>query len=146
MDSPEKLFSGENKQKIMEAIRLAELNTSGEIRLHVESRCRIEVLDQAAFIFKQLNMHSTKDRNGVLFYLALKDKKFAVLGDAGINAKVPANFWDDVIALITEHFKKNQFVEGLAKGIELAGQQLKAHFPYQSDDQNELSDEISFGK
>jgi len=146
MDSPETLFSGENKQKILEAIRQAELNTSGEIRLHVESRCRIDVLDQAAYIFKKLEMHQTKDRNGVLFYLALKDKKFAVLGDAGINASVPANFWDEVISLITSYFKDNQFVEGLAKGIELAGQQLKEHFPYQSDDKNELSDEISIGK
>ncbi len=146
MDAVQSMFSGANRELILDAIRKAEQNTSGEIRLHVESRCSIDVLDQAAFLFKKLNMHETEQRNGVLFYLAVKDRKFAILGDAGLNAKVPANFWDDVIALMSTYFKKNKFVEGLAKGIELAGEQLKMHFPYQLDDKNELSDEISFGQ
>jgi uncharacterized membrane protein len=146
MDALKELFSGENKQKILSAIEKAEKNTSGEIRLHVDSTCSIEVLDQAAYIFKKLEMHKTAQRNGVLFYLAVKDRKVAVLGDTGINAVVPANFWDEIIELMTREFKKGQFIEGLAQGIEKAGKQLQAHFPYASNDQNELSNEISIGK
>lgn len=91
-------------------------------------------------------MHKTGERNGVLFYLAVKDKKFAILGDAGINAVTPDDFWDTIKEEMLELFRENKFSEGLIKGIDLAGEKLKEHFPYQSDDVNELSDEISFGK
>ena len=91
-------------------------------------------------------MHKTELRNGVLFYLALKNRKFAVLGDAGINKVVPENFWDEVRNIMLNHFRENRFTEGLAEGIALAGQQLKKHFPFKHDDVNELSDEISFGE
>ncbi len=140
------LFTEENKKRIMESISKAEKNTSGEIRLHVENHCPVDILDEAAFIFDKLQMNRTKERNGVLIYLAIKDRKFAILGDAGINAKVPANFWNDVIASMTYDFKNGDFIDGLTKGIELAGEQLGKHFPYQKDDTNELSNEISFGK
>ena len=139
------IFSEENKVVIESAIREAEFNRSGEIRLHVENRCRIDVLDQAAYIFKKLEMHKTELRNGVLFYLAIKDRKFAILGDAGINAKVQDDFWDDIKDLVQKQFKDGKFVEGLEDGIRMAGEQLKHHFPHTSDDQNELNDEISFG-
>jgi uncharacterized membrane protein len=138
-------FSTAQQAAIVQAIKEAELNTSGEVRVHLQNRCREDVLDHAAFIFEKLEMHKTELRNGVLFYLAIKDHKFAILGDAGINAKVPEGFWDNIKDTMKQHFVAGEFTEGLAKGIEMAGQQLKAHFPYQSDDVNELSDEISFG-
>jgi uncharacterized membrane protein len=90
-------------------------------------------------------MHKTELRNGVLFYLAVTDKKFAILGDKGINEKVPENFWDNIKELMLDHFKKQQFTEGLCKGIEMAGEKLKTHFPLQSNDKNELTNEISIG-
>lgn len=144
--SVENFFSVEEKKQITDAIAQAELNTSGEIRLHVEGQCKIDVLDRAAYVFKQLDMHKTEQRNGVLFYLAVYDRKFAILGDAGINKLVPANFWDEIKETMLTFFKEGQFTEGLSKGILMAGEQLKTNFPYQNDDVNELSDEISFEK
>lgn len=144
--SVENFFSEEEKKQITNAIAEAELNTSGEIRLHVEGRCKIDVLDRAAYMFGKLNMHQTALRNGVLFYLAVYDRKFAILGDAGINKLVPVNFWDEIKETMLTYFKEGQFAEGLSKGILMAGEQLKTNFPYQGDDVNELSDEISFEK
>ena len=141
-----KFLNKEDKQRISEAIKAAELNTSGEIRVHVESAVNEDVLDRAAYIFKTLNMHKTTERNGILFYLAQESRKFAILGDAGINAKVPANFWDCVKENMAANFADGKFADGLCEGIQFAGDQLKAHFPYQKDDINELTDEISFGK
>lgn len=139
------IFSREDQALIEASIKEAERNTSGEIRLHVENRCKIEVLDQAAFLFEKLEMHKTEQRNGVLFYLAVKDRKFAILGDAGINAKVPDHFWEDIKLKMADHFKNEEFVSGLSEGIKMAGEQLKKYFPYQKNDVNELSDTISFG-
>ena len=139
-------FTEEEKKQITDAIKTAELNTSGEVRVHVEGRCKGDVLDCAAYWFGQLKMHKTAARNGVLFYLAVTDRKFAILGDAGINAKVPDNFWDHAKEHMLERFKEDRFADGLSEGILMAGEQLKKHFPYQTDDVNELSDEISFGK
>jgi uncharacterized membrane protein len=144
--SVENFFSNEEKKQITDAIAQAELNTSGEIRLHVEGKCKIDVLDRAAYIFEKLEMNQTTQRNGVLFYLAVYDRKFAILGDAGINKLVPANFWDEIKENMLALFKEAKFADGLAKGILMAGEQLKANFPHQSDDVNELSDEISFDK
>jgi uncharacterized membrane protein len=139
-------FSEENKLQIANAIRVAELNTSGEIRLHIEKHCKEEVLDRAAYIFEKLEMHKTHLRNGVLFYLAVEDKKFAILGDAGINQKVPDDFWETAKEVVLSNFKDGKIAVGLTKGILMAGEQLKTHFPYQLDDKNELSDDISYGK
>ncbi len=141
-----KYFTEENKLQITNAIRVAENNTSGEIRVHIEKHCKSDVLDRAAYIFDKLEMQKTQLRNGVLFYLAVEDRKFAILGDAGINEKVPDNFWEEIKEDVIESFKENRFAEGLSNGIIKAGEQLKAHFPYQDDDVNELSDEISFGE
>lgn len=124
---------------------MAELDTSGEIRVHIELHCEGDVLDRAAYIFKKLEMHKTKLRNGVLFYLALDDRKFAILGDVGINMKVPANFWDEIKEKMLGYLKAGNIAEGLSDGISMAGRQLKVHFPYKKDDVNELNDEISFG-
>ena len=140
----QKYFTEENKLQITNAIRVAENNTSGEIRVHIETNCNSDVLDRAAYIFDKLEMQKTELRNGVLFYLAVEDRKFAILGDAGINQKVPENFWEEIKEEVISHFKEGRFAEGLSSGIIKAGEQLKAHFPHQDDDVNELSDEISF--
>jgi len=139
-------FSEEQKLQITNAIRVAETNTSGEIRVHIEKHCKEDVLDRAAYIFEKLEMHKTELRNGVLFYLALEDRKFAILGDAGINQKVSENFWDEIKEEVVSKFKEGLFAKGLSEGIIKAGEQLKTHFPYQEDDENELSDDISFGE
>lgn len=140
-----KILSEAEIKKVTEAIQTAEKNTSGEIRVHIEQKCEEDVLDHAAFIFDKLNMHKTALRNGVLFYVALNSRKLAILGDVGINQKVPKVFWDEIKELMINHFKKGELAEGLSNGILKAGEQLKQHFPYQSNDKNELSDEISFG-
>jgi uncharacterized membrane protein len=142
----EKFFSPEEKLCILEAIQLAEKDTSGEVRVHLENYCKEDVLDRAAYLFDKLNMQKTKLRNGVLFYLAVKDRKFAIIGDAGINAVTPDNFWDEIKESVLQKFKENNFTEGLALGISQAGKALKQNFPYKSDDINELADDISFGK
>ncbi len=144
--SVQKYFTEEDKLQITNAIRVAETNTSGEIRVHIEKHCKEDVLDSAAYIFEKIKMHKTELRNGVLFYVAIEDHKFAILGDVGINQKVPDDFWEEIKSDVFEKFKDAKYAEGLAEGIIKAGEQLKAHFPYQDDDVNELSDEISFGK
>jgi len=137
-------FTKEQQAHVREAIKEAEEATSGEIRVHIETRLTGDVLDRAAWIFKKIGMLKTEERNGVLFYLAITDRKFAIIGDAGINAQVPKGFWDEIKGVLEKHFKEEKFAEGLAKGILMAGQQLKEHFPHKNDDVNELSDEISF--
>lgn len=144
--SVENFFNKEEKKQITDAIGQAELNTSGEIRLHVEGRCKLDVLDRAAYVFDKLKMYETAQRNGVLFYLAVYDRKFAILGDGGINKLVHEDFWDEIKETMLGYFKEGKFADGISKGILMAGVQLKANFPYQSDDVNELSDEISFEK
>jgi uncharacterized membrane protein len=144
--SVKNFFTPEQKEDIIMAIKNAELDTSGEIRVHIENTCKGDVKDRAAYLFGKLEMHKTEQRNGVLFYLALKNRKFAILGDIGINNVVPDNFWDDIRDLMLNYFRDDNFTDGLVEGISMAGQQLKKHFPYQVDDVNELPDEISFGK
>ena len=145
MKSAADFFSKEDQKLIKQAIEEAETNTSGEIRIHIENKCPDDVMDRAAFLFAKLDMHKTQLRNGVLFYLAIHDRKFAILGDAGINAKVPKSFWNQTNEETLGYFKQGEFAKGLSEGIKMAGQQLKTHFPYQADDVNELSDDISFG-
>lgn len=145
MISPQHFFTPAQQQAIVAAIQEAEARTSGEIRLHVETNCEGHVLDRAAEVFAELHMHETALRNGVLFYLAIAQHKFAVIGDAGINAVVPGNFWDDVKIRMQARFRSGRFVEGLVEGISLAGEQLSVRFPVQADDVNELYDHISFG-
>ena len=138
------LFTEELQKQVVAAIETAELNTSGEVRVHLDDKCKGDVLDRAAYVFEKLEMHKTDQRNGVLFYLAVQDKKFAILGDAGINQKVPDNFWEEIKSEVIANFKKSDFAGGLSSGIVKAGEQLKVHFPYQEDDVNELDNEISF--
>lgn len=144
--SAKNLFTQEEQDSIVNAIKTAELNTSGEIRVHIEKHCKGDVLEKAASWFAKLDMHKTELRNGVLVYLAVVDKKFAIIGDVGINKKVPDDFWDATKLKMLEHFKVNNLSKGLEEGVLLAGEQLKSFFPWQSDDINELVDDISFGE
>lgn len=139
-------FTKEQQAQILTCVKEAEAETSGEIRVHIETSFTGDVLDRAAWVFKKLGMHETAERNGVLFYLSVKDRKFAIIGDGGINAKVPAGFWDEISELLKKNFSEGKFSEGLSEGILRAGMQLKVHFPHRSDDVNELTDEISFDK
>ncbi len=137
-------FTPAQQVAIAHAISEAENSTSGEIRVHLETTCKGDVLDEAAWLFRKLGMHKTADRNGVLIYLAVRERKFAIIGDSGINNIVPLGFWDKIRDHMTRRFSENLFLEGLTEGIMMAGEQLKEHFPYSKDDINELPDTISF--
>lgn len=140
------LFGEADQKRIVAAIHQAELQTSGEVRVHIEAQCPTDdVLERAQELFAELGLHRTALQNGVLFYLATQNRKFAVIGDKGIDQKVPAGFWNDVKDTLRGHFSAGRFTEGFCAGIELAGYQLKTYFPRQADDANELPDDISFG-
>ena len=142
-----KEFIGRNGQKqIVNAIKEAELNTSGEIRVHIESKCTSDPLMRAVYIFNYLKMYKTQARNGVLIYVAVESRKFAIIGDAGINNAVPDNFWEGIKSRMGEAFSKGDYAGGLSRAIKEAGDSLKKYFPYKSDDINEQPDEISFGE
>jgi len=142
--SAKDFFSDEQRDDIKQAIMNAELDTSGEIRVHIDSKCKGEVMDRAFEVFKKLKMHDTGLRNGVLFYLAVKNRKFAIIGDKGINEVVPEDFWEELKSDMLDAFREENFTDGLIDGITRTGTHLKQHFPYQTDDVNELPDEISF--
>ncbi len=145
MASDSLFFSEEEQQRIIHAIQEAERETSGEIKVHVEKKCPGDVLDRTKEVFEFLKMHKTQDHNAVLFYLAYEDRKFAVFGDQGIDQKVPDGFWTSTKDLLRSNFSEYLFTQGLCLAIREAGLQLKQHFPYRSDDVNELPDDISFG-
>ncbi len=140
-----KFLTQEQQSSIVQAISDAENNSSGEIRVHLESTCKGDVLDRATFIFEKLKMHKTILRNGVLIYLSVQDRKFAILGDVGINIKVSKGFWDQIKDLMISHFAKGEISNGLTEGILMIGERLKTFFPVADNDLNELSNEISFG-
>lgn len=138
-------FPEKDQQRIIAAIGQAELATSGEIRVHIEANCPdADPVARAFVVFEKLGMRQTADHNGVLFYVATADRKFAIVGDGGIDAKVPGDFWESTKDLLRQHFSAGDMVEGLCQGIERAGEQLKQYFPRATDDKNELSDTISF--
>ncbi len=145
MFSKKEIFTSEQKEQIVAAIKQAENVTSGELRVHLEPNCNEEPLERAVEVFHKLEMHKTEHKNGVLIYIAWKDKKFAIVGDSGINAVVPANFWDGTKEVMKGHFKKGEFLEGIKFAIKEAGAHLKQYFPAQDNDKNELSDDISEG-
>ncbi len=140
----QKFLTKKEEQQIVNAIKEAEKNTSGEIRVHIENYKKDNILDRAAYWFAKLGMHKTEQRNGVLFYVAINARKFAILGDVGINSKVPTDFWNNIKETMVKYFKDGKFTEGLSKGIIMAGEELKKYFPHQKNDKNELSDEISY--
>lgn len=136
-------LSKEEEQEIVQAIVEAEKNTSGEVRVHIENHSNKTPLERAQEVFFELKMEATNDRNGVLFYVSVTDKKFAIIGDQGINELVATDFWNATKEIVLNHFKQGAFKQGLVEGILSAGNQLKVYFPYQSDDEDELSNEIS---
>jgi uncharacterized membrane protein len=139
------MFNEKDKNTIVDAITSAELNTSGEIRVHIDKKCKIDPVDKAIEVFEKLGMQNTEQRNGVLIFLATDNKKLAIVGDKGINNVIEENFWDNIKNEMITHFKNGEFALGLSSGIIKSGEQLKTHFPYKSDDTNELTNEISFG-
>ena len=139
-------LSKEEEAEVVEAIGLAEKSTSGEIRVHIEKETSIAPLERAVEVFHLLKMENTQERNGVLIYVAVKSKQFAIYGDQGIHNKVTDSFWDSTKNIMLNHFKEGNNKQALVDGIIKAGEQLKSYFPYQEDDTNELSNEISKGK
>jgi len=140
------LLTATEERAVIDSIKAAERNTSGEIRVHMEDHCSGELMDRATEIFEHLDIQKTKDRNGVLLYFAVKDHKVAVMGDKGINAVVGEGYWDDKLKHILDHFKRGEFQEGICNTINDVGAKLKEHFPVKGDDKNELPDEISYEK
>lgn len=147
MSSPkvERFLTREEEEEIVNAILEAENNTSGEIRVHLEGSSEGDPMSRAKELFYLLKMDNTKNNNGVLIYVAILDRKFAIYGDKGINKVVPDDFWNETRDILQSHFKENAFKQGLVKGILKAGKALKAHFPWNPSDINELGNEISKG-
>ena len=145
MSKVEDFLSHSEEVEIIEAIRAAEKNTSGEIRVHLEAQSKIDAFDRAAEVFDFLHMDNTKQSNGVLIYVAVEDRTLVIMGDRGINDVVPVNFWESTKDIIISNFKTDNIAKGLTEGISQAGQQLKKHFPYKKGDSNELTDDISVG-
>lgn len=146
MSKVEDFLTKEEEQEIVEAIRVAEKNTSGEIRVHLEKKTSIDAFERAMEVFHLLKMDETELKNGVLIYLAVKDKTFVICGDKGINDVVPNDFWDCTRDVMVKNFKEGKYKQGLVEGIHRAGEQLQKYFPYQEGDKNELSNEISKGE
>ncbi|NHA07413.1 TPM domain-containing protein [Mucilaginibacter sp. HC2] len=138
------VFTEEEQLRIRKAIQEAETRSSGEIRVCIEKKCSEDVLDRSAKYFYQLNMHKTKLRHGILIYVATVDRKFAIIGDAGINSVVPADFWDSTKEDMLQHFKYGDIVEGIVTGLKIAGEQLQKYFPHTGDNNNELPDDVAF--
>ncbi|MGB5237857.1 MAG: TPM domain-containing protein [Flavobacteriaceae bacterium] len=143
MSEVESFLSASEEQEIVTAILEAEKDTSGEIRVHIEASSSKDHFKRAQHLFHQLKMDNTRQRNGVLFYVAVHDHKFVILGDYGIDHVVPDDFWNSTRDIMQNHFKHGDFKQGIVEGVLSAGRELKAHFPWRSDDRNELSDEIS---
>jgi uncharacterized membrane protein len=143
MAATENFLSPEEEQQIVNAIAAAEKNTSGEIRVHIENHTEKPPLERAQEVFHLLGMDKTEARNGVLFYIGVSDRSFAIIGDEGIDKAVEDDFWDCTKDVVVSHFKEKRFAEGLVSGILRAGDRLKQYFPYAADDKDELSNEIS---
>ena len=142
----EKFLTAQQQATVVDAVRLAEKGTSGEIRIHIDRECKSSPVERAEVVFNRLGMHKTAQRNGVLIYVAVESRKLAIIGDAGINNVVPDNFWDNIKQKMGAAFSQGDFIGGLSGAIKEAGESLKKYFPYQSDDVNEQPDEISFGE
>lgn len=142
---PRKFLRKKDGDLIIESIKKAESKTSGEIRVHFHRKLKDDIMDEAAKVFHKLNMNETEADNGVLIFIVPSKKQFCILGDKGIDAAVPDNFWEDIKNRLSEQFKANNIAGGLCECIDSVGDKLKTHFPIQSDDKNELPDTISFG-
>jgi len=146
LNNPEKFLTKEEKKQVEEAIGKAEKESSGEIKLYIDRFCWEKIEDKAERVFRKLGLFKTKERNGVLIYLVTANQEFFIYGDEGINKKVPDNFWDEIKNLMQESFGRGDFGKGLAEAVEKVGMELKTYFPYRKNDENEISDEIEYGK
>ena len=141
----EAFLTPEEEQQIVDAILEAERDTSGEIRVHLEATTKKDHFERAKEVFHLLKMDNTRERNGVLLYVAVQDHRFVICGDKGIDQVVTNNFWATTKDVIQKYFKEGQFKQGIIEGVLMAGKELKAHFPWHPDDENELSNEVSKG-
>lgn len=132
------------RARVAQAVGEAELRTSGEIRVHIEDHIEEDVLQHAAFVFEELGMQRTKDRNGVLVYVSVGDRQVAVIGDKGINDHVPPRFWNDVLAVMQLHFAAGRRADGLCEAVRMVGEKLRDLHPWHGEDRDELSNEVSF--
>ncbi len=145
MSQVEDFLTAAEESAIIDAIREAEKNSSGEIRVHLEKTAEKDALERAKEVFYFLKMDETEAQNGVLFYVAVDDHKFSILGDAGINKVVPDDFWNSIKDRVLVHFSDGKYALGLEEGILATGEKLKQYFPLDSSDSNELPDKISLG-
>ena len=145
MPNIEDFLTKQEEQEIIEAIRIAEKETSGEIRVHIEQKCNMDIFEHALEVFHYLKMDNTKEQNGVLIYVAVDNKAFVIYGDKGINDIVGSDFWNSTRDKIASQFKNSNFKQGLIDGITEAGSVLAQHFPWKHGDQNELDNSISKG-
>lgn len=140
------IFNADEQGQLVKAIAAAEQNTSGEIRIHLEDYCDGEPFQRGLEVFHTLKMHQTALKNGVLIYIAVQDRKLAILGDKGINEIVPPHYWEEILHALKTSFKREQYLSAIEQAVHEIGQKLKVHFPYQKNDIDELTNEISFGK
>ena len=141
-----KLFQDQiDEERVVTVIGEVESKATAELRVHVERQCHIDVMDRAVEVFANLHMHQTRYRNGVLLYIAYEDHKFAIIGDVGINARVGKDFWKHEQELLTSHFSKGEYTEGICQCLQEVGKELTKYFPYEPEDTNELPDNISYG-
>ena len=145
MPNIEEFLTSKDEEEIVEAIRVAECDTSGEIRVHIEQNCDIDVYERALDVFHFLKMDNTKEQNGVLIYVAVTNKSFVIFGDQGINNVVAKDFWNSTRDKITNQFKSGNFKQGIIDGVKEAGTVLSKYFPWQHGDRNELDNTISKG-
>lgn len=141
-------FTPQEKEKIIAAITATESRTSGEVRVYIESRCRfVDPIDRAAEIFYELKMNATELHNGVLVYVAMKDRQLAIFADEGIYKKAGASFWKEEVTHMLSQFNKHNYADGVATVVKEIGEALHLHFPFDhKTDKNELPDDIVFGK
>ena len=142
--NPILFFSKAENKRIVKAIQDAEMSTSGEIRVHLERKAKEDILAHAKEKFQKMGMTRTEACNGVLIFMGIQSRRFAIIGDRGINEKVPEAFWNEEVRLMADYFKEDRFADGLVEAILKIGEKLKEYFPYQRDDINELPDEISY--
>ncbi len=145
MSIVEEFLTSQEELEIVQAIRKAERNTSGEIRVHIEETTKLPHYMRALEVFHMLKMYNTQQQNAVLIYIAVHDHQFVIYGDDGINKVVPPNFWDTTKNIMEKHFKEGNFKQGIIDGVLKAGEELKTHFPWNENDENELPNEISKG-
>ncbi len=144
--SAAEFLSKAERERVSQAIGEAERITSGEIRVHLEDHIEEDVVDHAVFVFEELGMHRTDQRNGALIYVCVADRKVAVIGDKGINERVPEGFWTDVVAVLKLHFAAGRRADGLVEAVHMVAAKLRQHFPLLTNDRNELSNDVSFSR